>query len=87
MRMNTTHRGQIAGRPLDLPLLRDKHTGIERPASPLSLMDRMAVWLSSSLEEVRTIRRDSIPKYDKGTCKDLDRIQLPGPLSYFRGDK
>lgn len=67
--MNMNQRrphGVAADRAIDIPVIPALNAGPERPAAPLSLMDRIAVWLSSPPKEVGTVKRDSISKYLKG---------------------
>lgn len=85
--MNKRLRGVIADRRLDLPVIQDQNTGIEKPAMPLSLMERVAEWLYSPPEEVHRIKPANVPTYTKGKYKDLDQIRPPDQLLYFDGQE
>ena len=75
MRMNRV-RGPIADRPIDIPVFQGQNTGVERPAVPLSFMDRVAAWLNSQPEKIRTIKPSDIPSYTKGKSSSLDEMLL-----------
>lgn len=84
--MNMNQRrlhGTIADGPMQMPILQEQNMAVRRPAAPLSLMDRIAVWLSSPPAEVRGIEPTKVSTYTKGACRGHNFIQPPAPLLHF----